>query len=167
MMQIRAAEIKDLPALTEIYNEAIRNTTATFDTEEKTVENRREWFLQHSHKYPVLVAEEEGEVTGWASLSRWSDRCAYDDTAEISIYIHPSHRGRGVGKALTQAVVDAGRKGGLHCVLSRITQGNAASVHLHEQNGFTHVGTMREVGKKFEKVLDVHIMQLIYPATGE
>jgi phosphinothricin acetyltransferase len=161
-MLIRKADTNDVPSITEIYNEAILNTTATFDTELKTTEDRMEWLARHSDKYPVLVAVENGQVIAWASMSQWSDRCAYDDTAEISIYVHPAYHNRGIGKQLLKEIVEDGRKGGLHCVLSRITQGNEKSIHLHRQVGFTMIGTMKEVGKKFGKILDVHMMQLLY-----
>lgn len=161
-MVIRNAVLADAVFIANIYNEAVENTTATFDTELKSVTNREEWLNQHSDKYPVLVAEIEGEVVGFASMSRWSDRSAYNDTAEISIYISPAFHNRGIGKKLMHAIIDAGKKGGLHCVLSRISQGNAKSIYLHEQNGFSTIGVMKEVGKKFGMLLDVTMMQLMY-----
>lgn len=162
-MQIRKALAADAEAITAIYNDAICNTTATFDTELKSVENRKEWLEQHSDKYPVLVAVEHETAIGFASMTRWSDRTAYDNTAEISIYIHPDHRNKGIGKQLIKAILEAGRAGGLHCVLSRITQGNDKSIYLHEQNGFRTVGVLKEVGQKFGQLLDVTMMQLLYP----
>jgi phosphinothricin acetyltransferase len=161
-LQIKKATIEDVPGITSIYNDAILTTTATFDTEIKTIENRLEWFNQHTEKYPLLVAAENNEVLGWASMTRWSDRSAYDDTAEISLYIHPKHRDKGIGKLLMNEIVKAGKISGLHCVLSRITQGNEKSIYLHQQVGFTHVGLLKEVGKKFGTILDVYMMQLIY-----
>ena len=98
MIQIRAAEINDVPSITEIYNEAVLNTTATFDTEIKTLDNRIEWFNQHGAQHPVLVAIVKGEVAAWASLSRWSDRAAYDTTAEESVYVSKEFRNKGIGK---------------------------------------------------------------------
>jgi len=161
-MQIRTADIKDIPSITEIYNDAILHTTATCDTEIKSIENRIEWFNDHSKKYPIIVAVENEKVIGWASMSRWSDRIAYEDTAEISVYIHKDFRDMGIGKSLIKEIIEAGKISGLHCVLSRITQGNEKSIYLHEKFGFTHVGVMKEVANKFGKILDVHMMQLIY-----
>lgn len=161
-MNIRKAILSDAQAIADIYNEAILNTTATFDTELKSLANREEWLNQHSEKYPVVVAENEGKVIGFASMTRWSDRAAYDDTAEISIYIDPSYHNKGIGKQLMQAIIEAGKQGGLHCVLSRITQGNDKSIYLHQQFGFRTVGIMQEVGRKFGKLLDVTLMQLLY-----
>ena len=161
-VKIRIAEIHDVPSITDIYNDAILNTTATCDTEIKSIENRIEWLNSHSKKYPVLVAVKNNDMLGWASMSRWSDRTAYDDTAEISIYIHKDFRDQGIGKLLFEKIIVAGKEGGLHCVLSRITQYNEKSIYLHENFGFTHVGVMKEVANKFDTILDVHIMQLIY-----
>ncbi len=77
MCTIRPAQTADLNAITDIYNEAIRTTTATFDTEPKTEEEQKIWFDSHGSKYAILVAEFKGVIVGWASLSKWSDRCAY------------------------------------------------------------------------------------------
>lgn len=161
-LRIRKAQETDLPAITDIYNDAIRHGTATFDTEEKTHENRRLWLAQHSQKYPVVVALINETVVGWASLSRWSERAAYDDTAEISVYIHRDFRGRGIGRQLMQQVLEQGRQGGLHTVISRITQGNEISIYLHTQMGFETVGVLKQVGKKFGQLLDVTLMQKMY-----
>jgi L-amino acid N-acyltransferase YncA len=161
-VEIRKARAEDVPAITEIYNDVIAHTVATFDTEQKTLEEQREWFDGHGARYPILVALQEEEVVGWASLSSWSDRCAYSDTAEISVYVQDGFRGRGVGKELTGRVLQTGGEAGLHTVLARIESGNAASIHIFEKFGFEHVGVMREVGFKFGRLLDVSIMQLVY-----
>lgn len=162
MLNIRPAKIKDIPTITEIYNEAILNTTATFDTEPKSVEDRTEWFNNHGSKYPVLVSESDGNVIGWASLTKWSDRCAYEKTAEVSVYVHKDYRGNGIGKKLLEALTVAGEKTGIHYMLARISEGNKASIHLHEIFGFEHIGVMREVGFKFGKFLDVTLMQKVF-----
>ncbi len=157
--QIRSARSEDLAAITEIYNEAILTTTATFDTEPKTTDERRAWFDAHDEKHPILVAEFDGKVVGWASLSRWSDRRAYDGTAETSFYVGSKYRGRGIGRKLKQAIIDEAKRLGLHTLIARVAEGSEESMHLNEQFGFIRVGTMREVGQKFGKLLDVHILQ--------
>jgi phosphinothricin acetyltransferase len=111
MLSIRPASEKDIHRITEIYNEAIQNTTATFDTDIKTIEDRLEWFRGHDEKHPVLVAEFEGRVIGFASLTRWSDRCAYDGTAEVSLYVDHNYRGRGTGKQDCIILYHASRRG--------------------------------------------------------
>lgn len=159
---ITQAILDDLPAMTDIYNEAIINTTATFDTETKTVEERMGWFQSHDKEHPILVAKFGEEVVGWATITAWSDRCAYDKTAEESIYIKAGQRGKGLGKKLLKAVLDKGQELGFHTMIARITEGNAGSVYLHELMGFKHIGVMKEVGNKFGKILDVYLMQKIY-----
>ena len=162
MLTIREAKLPDLGAITEIYNEAILKTVATFDTQTKTVEEQKSWFAEHGSKYPMLVAEQDGYVVGWASLSMWSDRCAYSDTAEGSLYVKEEYQGKGIGRKLLEAIIRAGQKAGLHTVVARITGGNEASIHLCESVGFEHIGVMKEVGRKFGKLLDVNLMQKIY-----
>ncbi|UCD06770.1 MAG: N-acetyltransferase [candidate division WOR-3 bacterium] len=161
-MIIRQAQITDLPEITKIYNEAILKTVATFDTEPKCLTEQEEWFREHGDTNPILVAAMHGEIIGWASLSRWSDRCAYSDTAEISLYISEYHQGKGFGRQLMKCILEKGQQAGLHTVIARIAEGNDISVHLHESVGFRHVGIMKEVGRKFGRLIDVHMMQLIY-----
>jgi phosphinothricin acetyltransferase len=158
---IRPAVAADLPALTAIYNEAILNTTATFDTEPKSLSERTEWFGMHDAGHPILVAILDGAVVGWSSLSRWSDRCAYDATAETSFYVDAGFRGRGLGRQLKQATIEEARKLGFHTLIARVAEGSLESLHLNESVGFVHVGTLKEVGRKFGRLLDVHILQLM------
>lgn len=158
-MKIRKAMIADVDAITVIYNDAVINTTATFDTELKDPENRRQWLTDRTDDFPVLVAEDKGIITGYASLSRWSDKKAYDITAELSLYIHPEYRGKGIGKALLSSLLIAAEETGLQSIISRITEGNAHSIYLHKQNGFEIVGVLKQAGRKFGRLLDVTIMQ--------
>jgi phosphinothricin acetyltransferase len=162
MLTIKQATLADLGQITEIYNDAIQKTTATFDTELKTLEEQEKWFANHDASHPVLIAEQDGLVTGWASLSQWSDRCAYSATAEISLYVKEDYREKGIGKQLMKAIIQEGKTAGLHTVIARIAGSNKISADLCKSFGFQYIGTMREVGKKFDKLLDVHLMQLIY-----
>lgn len=162
MTTIRPATAADLAAINDIYNEAALHTTATFDTEPRSMDDRREWFSHHGRLHPVLVAVEQGVVVGWASMSAYSDRKAYDGLAELSVYVNVDHRGRGIGKLLTQAILEAGRQAGLHSVLSRIAADNPISIHLHEALGFRTMGVLKEAGYKFDRWIDVVFMQLMY-----
>lgn len=162
MLNILPATLEHLEPITDIYNEAVLNSTATFDTEPKSVEEQRLWFNEHNKKYPIFVAEKDTVVVGWASLNRWSGRCAYSDTAEISIYIKDESRGKGLGTELLKKILEQGKNEGLHTVLARIADGSDASIRLHKNAGFEYIGVMKEVGKKFGKLLDVHMMQLIF-----
>ena len=140
----------------------IVKTVATFDTTPKRQEEQERWFKARGGMYPILVAEQDHRIMGWAALSQWSDRCAYAETVEISLYVRESHRGQGIGRRLLHAIIDEGRKAHVHTVIARIADGNRASIHLHESEGFRHIGVMREVGRKFGRLLDVYLMQLIY-----
>jgi L-amino acid N-acyltransferase YncA len=162
MISIRHATADDNPAIMEIYNEAVLNTAATFDTELRTSEKQLEWWNKHKQNHPVLVAEEDGKVIGWASLSPWSDRCAYDTTVEVSVYVNKDFRGQGTGSKLLELITIEGKGCGNHTVLSRITQGNESSIHIHEKAGYKSIGVMKEVGFKFGKFLDVTMMQIVY-----
>jgi phosphinothricin acetyltransferase len=156
---IRHALLSDAAAIAGIYNEAILTTTATFDTEPKSVEDRTQWLQSHDERHPVLVAVADGAIVGWASLTRWSDRAAYDDTAETSFYVHSSARGRGIGRKLKEATIQEAQRLGYHTLIARVAEGSHESLHLNESAGFAHVGTLKEVGRKFGKLLDVHILQ--------
>lgn len=158
---IRRAELSDAAAITDIYNEAILTTTATFDTETKSVEERTQWLQSHDERHPVLVAVADGRVVGWASLTRWSDRRAYDDTAETSFYVHSTQRGHGIGRKLKEAIIEEARRLRYHTLIARVAEGSVESLHLNESAGFVHVGLLREVGRKFGRLLGVHIMQKI------
>jgi L-amino acid N-acyltransferase YncA len=162
MIVIRPALEKDLPSILEIYNEAVENTTATFDTEKRSMEKQIEWFRNHKTNHPVIVGEGNGEIKGWASLSPWSERKAYNGTVEVSVYVHHLHRGKGIGKRLLEVITLEGKKVKNHTVISRISAGNEVSIHIHEQLGYRHVGVLKEVGFKFGKFIDVNVMQYLF-----
>jgi len=156
---IRPARLEDVEAITEIYNEAVLTTTATFDTEPKDVAERTEWLKSHGGRHPVLVAQMGDRIVGWAALSRWSDRRAYDNTAETSFYVKSEFRGRGIGRKLKQATIEEARRLGFHTLIARVAEGSEESMHLNESMGFVHIGTLKEVGHKFDRLIGVHILQ--------
>lgn len=159
---IRHATPADLEGIFSIYDPEVLRGTATFETTPKSPDERRAW-LDHHHapRHPVLVSvNDAGAVLGWASLSEWSERCAYARAAEVSVYVRADQRGRGVGKALLGALADGARRAGLGVLLARIVEGNPASRKLHESVGFTTIGVMRRVGEKFGRILDVRLMEL-------
>lgn len=158
-ISIRRVELADLDAITDIYNEAILTTTATFDTDPKSTSEQLQWFQSHDERHPILVAVLDGKVVGWASLSTWSGRCAYSDTAETSFYVKSEFQGKGIGRKLKAAIIEEARRLRFHTLIARVTEGGRESLHLNESFGFVHVGTFKEVGRKFGKLLDVHILQ--------
>ena len=162
MVAIRAAQGSDVEAITAIYNEAVRTTTASFDLAPRTLEDRRAWFDGHDKNHPVLVAEVDGDVVGWASLSRFGDREGYDGTAEISLYVCESERGKGIGRDLLAATLAAGENTNLRTVIARITSENEISLRLHRSAGFERAGVLRKAGFKFGRLLDVVFMQYFF-----
>ncbi|TAH38969.1 MAG: N-acetyltransferase family protein [Bacteroidetes bacterium] len=162
MINIRPATEADQASMMEIYNEAVLHSNATFDTEPRTLNAQLSWFRAHKKNHPVLVAEESNQIIGWASLSPWSERCAYETTVEVSIYIHKDFRGKGTGIKLLKIITLEGEKAGNHTIISRITGGNDVSIHIHEKLGYRHIGVMEEVGFKFGKYQDVYLMQYVF-----
>lgn len=156
---IRDAVSSDAAAIADIYNQAVLHTTATFDTETGSAEERTAWLAAHGRRHPIIVAEQDGRVVGWASLSRWSDRPAYDRTAEYSTYVDERAQRGGVGTLLTVAILERAREAGVHAVIGRVCAENEASLKIASRLGFEEVGVMREVGLKFGRLLDVVVVQ--------
>ncbi len=161
--KIRKAERKDLSALLDIYNYEVEKGVATFDLNPKGMEEWEAWFACHNvANHPLLVLEECGAVMGYASLSPYREKEAYAATVELSIYISPQHRGKGAAQALMEEILKLAREDEtIHTVVSVITSGNAASIRLHEKFGFAFSGTIREVGWKMGRYLDIDNFYLI------
>lgn len=162
MLFIRQATIADLEAIRNIYNECVRNGNATFDTEPWSMERAGQWFSGHGSGHPVFVGESEGKVLGWASLNRWSDKKAYDSTAEVSVYVDADARKKGIGKKLIDWITLAGESSGFHSLIARITEGNELSLHLFHSFGYEKAGTLKEAGHKFGRYWDVHFLQKVF-----
>jgi len=158
---IRSGIPEDVGDLTRIYNSAILNTTATFDIVPKTVEERIGWFESHSDDYPLLVADLDGRAVGWAEIRPYGTRAAYRHTVENAVYVDERYQGRGIGAALLEALLEAAKKRNHHAVIALIVGGNEASERLHIRHGFELVGCMREVGRKFDRWLDVLVYEKI------
>lgn len=144
-MKIRYARIEDLPAIVEIYNQAIALRYATGDLDPLTVEERRAWFEEHTpDRYPIWVAEaEDGCVAGWCSLSAWRNgRKALRYTVEVSYYVHESHRRRGIGRAMMKTALDEAGALGYRTVIALLLSINPATIGLLEQFGFECWGTL-------------------------
>ncbi len=158
--RIRPAERKDLQRLNEIYNWAVLHTAATFDLEERTVEQNEQWFVSHQPSfYPLYVVETNKNVLGWGSLSPFHPREAYRLTGEFSIYLAPEYHGKGVGNLLLQHLCQCAQMLGYHSLIGLITATNLASLGLAKKHGFLQVGCFHEVGRKFEQWLDVIVVQ--------
>jgi len=158
---LRSARADDLPAIIDIYNYEVEHGVATFDTEPWTLDAQAAWLATHgTPAHPLIVAEEGGRVLGWACLSSWSTRCAYARAAEVSLYVHQDHRGRGDGRALLAELITRARAAGLGVLLARIESSGTVSLALHRAHGFRPIGTMRRVGEKRGRILDVELLDL-------
>jgi phosphinothricin acetyltransferase len=158
---IRLAEAADLAAIADIYSDAVLNSTATFDVEPWTEDEQAGWLREHGHPYAVLVADRDREVVGWASLGRYRSKPAYRFTAEDSVYVRPDMHGEGIGALLLARLLEVAAENGFHAVIARIAGENPTSERLHRRFGFRRVGVEREVGRKFERWLDVVVMQKV------
>lgn len=158
-MHVRLAIPDDADAIREIYNVEVLTSTVTFDLVPRTLDDQRTWLRARSGAHAVVVAEHDGAVIGFGSLSPYRDRPAYSTTVEDSVYVHRDHRGEGVGRALLTELVGLAGDHGFHALMARIVGGHDASIGLHAAVGFAVVGTEREVGRKFGRWLDVVVMQ--------
>ena len=162
MPDIRDAIESDLPAILAITNEAIANTTAVWNNTPATLEARTAWMRDRQARgFPVLVATDGGKVLGFASFGDFRPFEGYLHTVEHSIYVAPEAQGRGVGKALLEALVGRARALGKHVIVGGIEAGNTASIALHTRAGFVETGRLPEVGRKFGRWLDLVFMQLM------
>ena len=136
-MIVRKAEERDLPELLEIYNYEVLNGVATLDLHEKTLDERKMWFSEHTGSHKIIVAEIDGKAVGYASLSPYRQKEAYKSTVELSIYVDVNFRGRGIAKTLMREILEIARSDkSLHNVVSVITSGNEASEKLSPGFGF-------------------------------
>jgi phosphinothricin acetyltransferase len=154
---IRRVVQDDLPALLAIYNHFVVHTPVTFDIEPRSLEQRQAWLDTFADvgRHQCLVAAKDGQAIGWACSGKLREKAAYDTSVETSIYLAPGEQGQGLGRRLYQTLFEALADEDVHRAFGGITQPNEASVGLHLAMGFTHVGTYREVGRKFGKFWDV------------
>jgi L-amino acid N-acyltransferase YncA len=161
MTLLRDATEADLPIILEIYNDAVANTTAIWNEVLVDLQNRKEWFAARKAKgFPVLVAELDGKVAGYASYGDWRAFDGYRHTVEHSVYVHRDARGGGIGRMLMQELIARAASNGVHVMIAAIESENAASIRLHETLGFRIAGKFSEVGTKFGRWLDLTCMEL-------
>lgn len=158
---IRSVKKEDSEALASIYNYYIVNTIVSF--EEKTISAKDMWTRVEAHleSHPWIVFEEGGLVLGYAYSAPWKSRCAYRESAELSVYVDPAARGKKIGSKLYQYIIAQLKEMGMHNIQAGIALPNEASVALHEKLGFKQVADFKEVGYKFGKRIDVGYWQLM------
>ena len=161
-LTVRLAERGDAEAIRTIYNTEVTTSTSTFDLIPRTLGQQEEWVAARSGAFSAIVAADADDaVVGFASLSPYKERAAYRTTVEDSVYVDPSRHGEGIGTALLTRLIEIARTSGFHTVVARIEASGAASRALHSRCGFTLVGIERQVGRKFNRWLDVAVMQLL------
>ncbi len=158
-LTIRLATAEDLAAINEIYNHNVLHSTCTYQEKPSTDDERREWFASHGPEHPVTVAVLDGATVGWGALSHFLTRSAYHETVEDSVYVRADMQGRGIGKAILADLVQRAQALGYHAIMARIDGEQGPSIGLHERFGFTRVGLLKEVGRKFGRWLDVVYME--------
>jgi phosphinothricin acetyltransferase len=154
---VRPATRQDLPAIVGIYNWAVNQTFATIDAEPLSVEEAQGWWDTHVSRNPVLVAEEDGDVIGWARLLPWRQRGF--DIVEDLVYVDPVHHGRGIGRELLTRVIKEAGDHGYHSVVASVATDNSSGLKLHQSLGFEVVGTLKQAAYKFDRWMDIALVQ--------
>jgi len=149
----------------EILNEVILNSTAIYDYRARTPEMMDAWFeAKERGSFPVIgLAADDDSLVGFGSYGTFRNWPAYKYTVEHSIYLEQTHRGKGLGKILLGAIIDAAKQQQYHNLIGGIDSRNAASIALHERFGFELCATIRQSGFKFGRWLDLALYQLILP----
>ena len=158
--RVRNATAADLDAIGRIYNEGIEDRIATLDVDPKTAGDMAAWWSVHHGRFVVLVAQNAAdEIVGWASLNPYSNRCAYDGVADLSVYVARAARGTGVGSALLRALEKTAKANDFHKIVLFTFTFNAGGQALYRKSGFREVGTFHEMGKLEGRFVDVMAME--------
>ena len=156
---IRPASEGDAGAICAIHNQGIADRIATLDTTVRTPDGARAWLAERGQRHPVIVADLDGAIVGWASLNRFNARPAYDDVADFSVYVERGWRGKGVGRQLLDGLIDLARGIGYHKMVLAAMASNDAGLALYTRAGFTRVGIYHEHGQLDGRWVDVVIME--------
>ena len=159
-LTIRPSTTADTEAITEIYNHAVQHTTAIWNETLVDAQNRRDWLAERQTAgFPVFVSvTEDDAVTGYATYGPWRPHEGYRHTIEHSVYVHPDHHRKGIGKQLMLRILDQAKADGHHIMIAGIDAQNAGSIRLHEELGFEASPPLPEVGTKFGRWLDLVFM---------
>jgi L-amino acid N-acyltransferase len=160
-MLVRAATHTDLPGILAIFNEVVASSTAIYYDDAWTLEQRRAWFDERVRRgFPVLVALDGDDVLGFASYGDFRGAPGYKFTVEHSIHVRREVRGTGIGRALMDPLLELARAQGMHVMVGGVDSANEGSLRFHEQLGFERVAHFKEVGRKFDRWLDLVFVQI-------
>jgi phosphinothricin acetyltransferase len=166
-MEIRSARLADLPGITAIYNDVLATSTAIYADTPSTLDARREWMESRQKAgYPVLVADEGGDVQGFASFGDFRSWPGYRYSVEHTVHVRADRRRAGIGSALVVALFEPARALHKHAMIGGIDAENAASIRMHERLGFERVAHLPEVGRKFGRWLDLVLVQRLLDPRG-
>jgi L-amino acid N-acyltransferase YncA len=156
-----AATPGDIESICAIHNQGIADRIATLDSMLRAPDETRAWLGERGPRHPVIVAEVDGTVVGWASLNPFNARTAYDHVADFSVYIERGWRGKGIGRQLLHHLIGMARSIGFHKMVLAAMTYNAAGISLYSRAGFSRVGVYHEQGQLDGKWVDVVIMEKI------
>jgi len=156
---IREAREEDVPRMTEIYNQGILDRQSTLELDPHPVSQERAWFQSHGPLEPILVAEKDGAVIGYAALSRFSQRRCHDHVKDLRIYIAREWRGKGIGSLLLGNLIEVARERGVRKIVLSALPSNEAGLKLYKKFGFRTVGVYKEHGFLNGEWVDVVIME--------
>lgn len=160
--EITKAKPVDIIAINEITNYAIINSDYNLNTQTKTIKDTSDWFNYHiNNGYPIITANIDGYVVGWASLSKFRQFNGYNKTAEISVYVRDGYYRMGIGENMLKVLEEEARERGFHSLIAVITATNQPSINLHKKLNFEQSGTFKEIAFKNNKFLDVVFMSKI------
>lgn len=156
---IREATDTDIMSIKTLYNQGIEDRIATLETETKDDTYMRNWLETHRGRFKVIVAEDKGQILGWASLNQYNNRCAYDGVADLSVYISREDRGKGVGKKLLSKLESLAKENGFHKIILFTFPFNQLGQGLYKKMGFREVGVFQNQGILDGKFVDVMAME--------
>ena len=160
-MEIRFCTRLDAAAICEIYNHYVETSVVTFEEKLVTCSEMESRIAGTSKQFPWLVAQVDQDIVGYAYATAWKPRSAYRHSVETTVYLRNSQKGKGLGFMLYRRLIDELRQQNFHCLIAGISLPNEASIRLHEKLGFEKVAHFKQVGRKFERWIDVGYWQLV------
>jgi L-amino acid N-acyltransferase len=166
-IDIRRITLTDTDAIRAIYNAEVDDSTVTMDLVPRSHAAQEQWMQRHLGVHGAVVATDvdlatnRERIVGFASISPWREKPGYSTTVENSVYVHRDHQNRGIGRILLDGILHLAGESGFHCCMARIVAGHEASIRLHASRGYELVGVEREVARKFNRWIDITVMQKI------
>lgn len=158
---LRPATTADLPEINEIFNYYVKTSTCVWTDTPCSEKERKDWFSNHDHSLPILVADYQGTIVGWGALSWFESACTFSKTVENSVYIHHDYLHKRIGRTILNRLIQCARKQGLVSIIASISSDQKASIALHKSAGFVEAGQLQKVGYKFDSYRNLSYYQLL------